>query len=45
MIFKRNDFKKETKDILNQIFKHLPEKFYYLRYGEINDFYLDLVRH
>lgn len=31
-----------SKDTLEKMFKILPEEFNYLRYGEINDLYLDL---
>lgn len=36
-IFKNNNNNKEAKETLEKMFKILPEKFNYLRYGEIND--------
>jgi len=41
-IFKNDKNKKEAKETLEKMFKILPEEFNYLRYGEINDLYLDL---
>lgn len=41
-IYNNNNKKKEAKETLEQMFKNLPEEFNYLRYGEINEFYLDL---
>ena len=41
-IFKNNNNNKEAKETLEKMFTILPEKFNYLRYGKINDLYLDL---
>ncbi|MFW9970047.1 MAG: hypothetical protein ACFFDF_07580, partial [Candidatus Odinarchaeota archaeon] len=42
-ILNNNDYKKEARETLDAMFKNLPDEFNYLRYGEINDFYLDLL--
>ena len=42
IIYIKNNKEKEAKETLEQMFNILPEEFNYIRYGEINDLYLDL---
>ncbi|MHA1149571.1 MAG: tetratricopeptide repeat protein [Promethearchaeota archaeon] len=42
-ILNNNGNKKEAREILEMMFENLPDRFDYIRYGEINDYYLDLI--